>query len=138
MSAQRQRERQDSPMLIPLSDALGFLDTLGELATLSSGEYERPTRAVEWKALRWLGDLYRVVLDLGAPWLPPHIAASPTGEIVFEWWRGAYTLTVYVAADRADYVLAWGTDIIGEMEDGRADTPDVLRHLWQSLAATTA
>jgi hypothetical protein len=131
-----QQETRESPRFIPVSDALGFLDTLAELATLSSREDDPLMQGVERKALRWLEDLYRVALALGAPWLPPYVTANPTGEIVFEWWRGPYTLTVYVAADRADYVLAWGTDITREMEDGRADTLDALRHLLRTLTTS--
>jgi hypothetical protein len=61
-------------------------------------------------ALGWISALYTDATDLGASWLEPNVTASADGEVVFEWWRGAKKLTVYIGDGTAEYVQVWGAD----------------------------
>lgn len=47
-------------------------------------------------AFAWIMKLFLQAASLPRPWLKPHIAVAPTGEVVFAWWYGAKTFTVYI------------------------------------------
>lgn len=64
--------------------------------------------------------------------LQPHVTASVDGDVVLEWWVGSHKLTIYVSAERVDYVKVWGPDVDTEMVDGELKLADLPR-LWTWL-----
>ncbi len=46
----------------------------------------------------------------------PHISATGSGEITFEWWKNNKKLTLYFTENSAEYLKSWGTDLDNEME----------------------
>jgi hypothetical protein len=65
----------------------------------------------------------------------PHVSASASGEIVFEWWaaRGEKTLSIYFSDGGASYLRSWGPAIENDMEDGELLTLEQARELWAWL-----
>jgi hypothetical protein len=84
-------------------------------------------------ARHWIELFYREILDLRLDWLKPNVTASAEGEVVFDWWKGIKSLTIYIGDQSVEYVKAWGADINTEMEDGSVDSPTIRRALWQWL-----
>jgi hypothetical protein len=93
--------------------------------------------AVEF-AEAWLSALYREAQERGARWLVPHVTSSAEGEVVCEWWNDPKKLTVYFTAEDASYVKVWGPDMVTEMEDGDATSPEARELLWSWLMDTQA
>lgn len=85
------------------------------------------------RAAEWLRAWGAAVAETGGAWRGPQVAATPLGEVVFEWWHGGRSLTVYVTEAEVSYVFAWGKDIHREMEDGDASDPATIRRLWSAL-----
>ncbi len=92
-----------------------------------------PTFDTVNKAYAWIKQLSNEVLDIGGVWIKPNVTAGANGEVVFEWWNGPKTLTVYIEDDSTMYVQSWGIDIDQEMNHGEADHPSVCRALWMWL-----
>lgn len=104
----------------------------------ASGALDDATSAVPdpWavaRACRWVSALIEDAQHINGIWLTPHVVASPTGEIVFEWKHSTRLLTIYVTERSVEYVQAWGTDINTEMLDGDADNTEERRRLWSWL-----
>lgn len=114
-------------------------ETLAQIAAVARPAAESaagaPDSGAVGHASTWIAQLFAEAAASQRPWLKPHVAASPTGEVVFEWWYGAKTLTVYVTDHSAEYVLAWGNDIHEAMSDGDAEPPTTCRRLWVSLTS---
>jgi hypothetical protein len=85
------------------------------------------------RACRWISALIEDAQHSNGIWLTPHVVASSTGEIVFEWKHSTRLLTIYVTQHSVEYVQAWGTDINTEMLDGDADNTEERRRLWSWL-----
>lgn len=51
-------------------------------------------------------------------WRNPHVSASESGEVAFEWWNGSNKLTAYVSPAAMTYIKSWGSDTINDMDDG--------------------
>lgn len=66
----------------------------------------------------------------GLPWLPPHVTSSQEGKIVFEWWNGTRQLTIYIEAERADFIQMGELDGDGPTCDGDAMPQDTRHKLW--------
>jgi hypothetical protein len=86
----------------------------------------------------WLAALYQQVEERGALWLAPHVTSSAEGEVVFEWWNDPKKLTVYCTAEDASYLKSWGPDMITEMQEGDAATPEAREQLWSWLMDKSA
>lgn len=114
-------------------------EQLGQIANLPAnwdghGSAQPDPSAIE-AARQLIEDAYQQtqVLEV-AGWQRPHISASESGEIVFEWWNANRKLTVYVALHQVTYIKSWGPHILNDMEDG------VLQHenfplIWSWLFA---
>lgn len=89
-------------------------------------------KAVQY-AVHWIELFYQEVIASGQEWIEPNVTASAEGEVVFEWWRGAKGLAIYVGNQSAEYLKDWGANINTEMEDGYANSPDIRRNLWMWL-----
>lgn len=90
-------------------------------------------KAVE-EARAWVEGLYRAVTRTSRPWSSPHITASDSGEVVFEWWRGDRKITLYFGGRDVEYIKVWGPNIDNEMESGELKKADSFRELWYWLA----
>ena len=82
-------------------------------------------------ARHWIEAFYREILDLRLDWLKPNVTASAEGEVVFEWWKGIKSLTIYIGNQSVEYVKSWGADMSTEMEDGPASSPVLRQALWK-------
>lgn len=115
----------------------GLADALAAIFGLCAQPTEEgdvpPGTAQLLHATEWITRLWEQTVQLNAPWLRPHVVASPRGEVVFEWWQNEKSLTVFVSGDHAEYVLSWGADIHEEMSDGNADSNEDRRRLWLIL-----
>ena len=117
-----------------VTPALDRLSALRERAAGWNGyDALAPDREAIAFAETWLVGLYQQVTAHGAPWLAPHVTSSAEGEVVFEWWNDPRKLTVYCTAEDANYVKAWGPDMVTQMEDGDATSPAARQQLWMWL-----
>lgn len=76
----------------------------------------------------------RVIGCARRSWVNPHVSASESGEVVFEWWKRDRKLTVYVTPERVQYLRVSGPDIEEDMEDGEL-VGDQFVGLWLWLNA---
>jgi hypothetical protein len=49
------------------------------------------------------------------------------------WDNGKRKPTIYIEADRIDYIQVWGTSIDNEMTDGDASESSTIEYLWRWL-----
>jgi hypothetical protein len=81
----------------------------------------------------WLTTFDEIITVHQLTWLNPLVNFSPTDEIVLEWWNGKRKLTIYIEADRIEYIQVWGTSIDNEMTDGDASESSAIEYLWHWL-----
>jgi hypothetical protein len=92
----------------------------------------RPNQAAIQYALVQIEQLFQLATSTGRPWIEPHITASESGEVVFEWWSNDHKLTVYVGSVSAEFIQVWGLDIVNEMSDGAIKSNN-FQNLWKWL-----
>lgn len=81
----------------------------------------------------WLNELfYDALLNLW-PWIAPNVTAGANGEVIFEWWKGQKSLTIFVEPDSVEYIKASGSGFDPEMFDGDASPSDARSALWAWL-----
>lgn len=116
---------------------LEVTDKISDLLTWPEGWNGYDVAAPKPDAVRharsWITQMYIDVLQAGEEWHTPHVAADEDGDVMFEWWNAGKGLTIYVSEESAAYLIAWGTSMIDEMEDGEATTSDTRRRLWAWL-----
>ena len=133
------QERFAEPEREAVAPALDRLSALRERGAGRNGyDALAPDREAIAFAETWLAGLYEQVTAHGAPWLTPHVTSSAEGEVVFEWWNDPRKLTVYCTAEDANFVKAWGPDIVTQMEDGDATSPAARQQLWMWLTSDVA
>ena len=76
------------------------------------------------KAKIWLSQMQALIAQNNFTWFSPNITADHDGNIVVEWADGQKRLCVYISENCAWYIKAWGPDILNEMLDGDANTPE--------------
>ena len=112
---------------------------LDRLATLQPNWDDRgsvpPTRLAVQVARFWLPQLFETASSTGRPWAVPHITASGSGEVAFEWWRGSRKVTLYFGEEAPEFLKVWGPHIQDDMESGNLDSTDTFRALWVWLNA---
>lgn len=115
------------------------LDQIEHQSTWNDGWNGYDARAPELGALahakRWIVQLFLEVNSQGREWIKPNVTASAEGEVVFEWWRRAKKLTIYVSVEAVEYVQVWGKNINTEMSDGDASSASACRTLWLWLCS---
>lgn len=84
------------------------------------------------RAVWWLETFAKHSASLDLPFLAPHVSLSD-GEVVFEWWRAARKLTVYVNENELQFIRVWGPNIFDEMEEGRLESGKEERRVWRWL-----
>lgn len=113
--------------------AIEALECLRELPSGWAGEeWCAPDSDAVQAARRWLLQLWSQTGAGASIWLPPHITASPQGDVVLEWWHDPKKLTVYISAQSTEYLKVWGTNIFEEMEEGVTNSPLALMEWLQS------
>lgn len=71
----------------------------------------------------------------GGPWMQPHISASESGDITFEWWHGLRKLTMYFGDEDVEAIRVWGADIDKEMQQLHLNSMADLAPSWAWLYA---
>lgn len=96
-----------------------------------------PSRDAAKHAFSWIKGLYEELSARGERWHTPNVTADEDGDVMFEWWNGAtgVGLTIYVTEEIATYLIAWGTSMTDDMEDGEATTSETRRELWTRLTS---
>lgn len=93
------------------------------------------TDLIELKTLElsrdWIENLYLEIKNHSEIWITPHLTVQDGGDIVFEWWNGKKSLSVYVSADEVWFLQSAGAR--SDQTDGDANTPEVRRSIWQWL-----
>ena len=79
----------------------------------------------------WIANLYSEVKRRSEVWSTPHLSIQDGGDIVFEWWKGKKSLTVYVSADEVWFLQSAGA--CSDQTDGDANTLEARRSIWQWL-----
>jgi len=82
-------------------------------------------------AKTWVGSLYREIKTQEATWVLPHVTVQDGGDVVFEWWQGQKSLSVYISADEIWFLQSAGSN--SEQTEGYADKQEVRRSIWQWL-----
>ncbi len=116
---------------LPLTTAIVTLASLDKRPAESGGDDATPpTRETIAAARQWLTGLSRTVAQAHQPWLDPHVAATPDGDVLFEWWRAERKLSVYVADETAEYITTWKEAGEIRQDDGDAQSTEAQVHLW--------
>ena len=66
-------------------------------------------------------------------WTSPHVGASESGEITFEWWNRDKKLTLYFGLTGVEAIKVWGPDIDEEMTHFSLEQVDELAPSWAWL-----
>lgn len=66
-------------------------------------------------------------------WVPPHISASESGEVTFEWWDDVRKLTVYFGDHDMEVIRVWGTDMDHEMDHSQIVKTAQVARAWAWL-----
>jgi hypothetical protein len=119
---------------LPLTAAMVALAALGKRPSAMDGDDAiPPTRETIAAARRWLTNLSQAVSRARLPWLDPHVAATPDGDVLFEWWNGERKLSVYVTSDSAEYIMTWKEAGTIRQDDGDAHGADAQEQIWSWL-----
>lgn len=111
----------------------GILDLLTWPEGWNGYEVDAPNPKAVSRAIPWIVQMYADALATGEEWHNPHVTADEDGDVMFEWWNDGKGLTIYVSEESITYLMAWGTSMIDEMEDGEATTSGSRRRLWAWL-----
>lgn len=76
-----------------------------------------------------LPELYRLSVLHGA-WREPHVSASETGEVTFEWWSDSRKVTLYFGERTLEVVRVWGLNIQTEMDLQPMTSLDDFPAIW--------
>ncbi len=118
----------------PLVKTIGkIIDLLTWPEGWNGNDVAAPNPNAVGHALSLIKDMYEDALATGEEWHNPHVTADEDGDVMFEWWNGGKGLTIYVSEGSVSYLIAWGTNMIDQMEDGEATTSETRRRLWAWL-----
>ncbi|MEJ7841953.1 MAG: hypothetical protein WKF95_09290 [Rubrobacter sp.] len=121
---------------VELFETLDALDALGKLLPGWNGyDVAAPKTSSILEAKKWIREMYEDVIRMRATWHKPHAAADADGDIMFEWWNNGRDLTIEISDGGAAFLMAWGTNMETDMEDGEAMTPAIRRKLWTWLTS---
>lgn len=79
-----------------------------------------PNKETIAAASAWLQNIFLSLRNVEIGWISPHVTSDEDGNVVFEWWKGDKTFSVYVSKNASWFVSAWGANIQDEMTDGDA------------------
>jgi hypothetical protein len=92
----------------------------------------KPSALAVANASARLPEIYRISMLTGR-WVAPHIGASESGEITFEWWNGIRKVTMYFGDYSVDVIRVWGINIDSEMHLAHVDQIAELAPVWAWL-----
>jgi hypothetical protein len=93
---------------------------------------QRPRPESVANALARLPALCNMAMVAGE-WEPPHVSASESGDVTFEWWEGERKLTLYFGDKLIEALRVWGTDIESEMDSITVSRIEQLATAWAWL-----
>jgi hypothetical protein len=118
----------------PLVKTIGsIIDLLTWPEGWNGNDVAAPNPNTVGRALPWIKNMYEDALAVEEEWHVPHVTADEDGDVMFEWWNNGKGLTIYVSEESASYLTAWGTNMIDQMEDGKATDSETRRRLWEWL-----
>lgn len=82
-------------------------------------------------AKSWAESLYGEIKAQEVLWIMPHLTVQDGGDVVFEWWNGKKSLSVYISTDEVWFLQSAGAS--SKQNEGNADTPEVRHRIWQWL-----
>lgn len=83
------------------------------------------------RAEAWLGQLYAEVKAQSGIWTRPHITTQDDGDVVFEWWQGPRSLSVFVSVNDVWYLQSSGSN--SEQSEGNPYTEESRTTIWKWL-----
>lgn len=95
-------------------------------------ESERPRPSSVANALSRLPELCKMATSAGI-WRAPHVSASESGDVTFEWWVEERKLIVYFGDSGMEVLRVWGPDIHNQMEHFSTDRTAQLAPSWAWL-----
>lgn len=103
------------------------LEALGNLSAGVTPPYPEALHL----AKAWVGSLYSVIKTQKGTWIDPHLTVQDGGDVVFEWWQGQKSLSVFVSVDEAWFLQSAGSN--SEQTEGDANTEEARQSIWQWL-----
>ena len=91
-----------------------------------------PTPAAVANAFARLPEICSMAIK-SSQWVNPHVSASESGEITFEWWHADKKLTLYFGQDGVEAIRVWGPDIDEEMQHFHLERVEELTPSWTWL-----
>ena len=92
------------------------------------------------RAEAWLGQLFTEVKAQGGIWTRPHITTQGDGDgdgdVVFEWWQGPRSLSVFVSVNDERYLQSSGSN--SEQSEGNPNTEESRTTIWKWLTEEDA
>lgn len=82
-------------------------------------------------ARSWAENLYAEIKTQEMAWIPPHLTVQDGGDVVFEWWKGPKSISVYISTEETWFLQSAGSG--SEQSEGDAGTPEVRQSIWQWL-----
>ena len=82
-------------------------------------------------ARSWAENLYAEIKTQEMAWIPPHLTVQDGRDVVFEWWKGPKSLSVYISTEETWFLQSAGSG--SEQSEGDAGTPEVRQSIWQWL-----
>lgn len=77
-------------------------------------------------------EICRSVEEEGHPWQEPAITNSSEGEVMIEWNKLPYSLTLFITAESTDILRVWGPDMDHDMKEEKnvSDVQAVEAYRW--------
>ena len=97
----------------------------------TSQHREAPDPAALQLAKAWSESLYREIKTRKGTWILPHLTVQDEGDVVFEWWHGQKSLSVYVSADEVWFLASAGS--VSPQSEGDASTEEARYRIWNWL-----
>ena len=99
-------------------------------AHLSTGGTPPDPEALS-RAEAWLEHLRGEIKAQGKVWMLPHITVQDGGDVVFEWWQGQKSLSVFVSVDDVWCLQSGGAN--SNMAERGANTTEARGAAWEWL-----
>lgn len=82
-------------------------------------------------AKSWAESLFTEIKLQGDTCILPHLTVQDGGDVVFEWWKGPKSLSVYVSPNEVWFLQSAGPNSV--QTEGIADTQEARHKIWQWL-----
>lgn len=105
--------------------------TIQAFDALSQGPSRPHPLALE-HAESWAENFYEELADYEYRWKTPHITVQDGEDVVFEWWNGRKSLTVYFSPDESWFLQSAGAG--SEFGEGNPDEREERFGMWRWLS----